>query len=657
MVKSNLMSRISKTTKLSRNRFDISCNRDFTAPVGALLPVYWRELTPNTHVSLNVNSFTRTLPMQKANYGKIREEFDVFFVPLRLICSDAQEMLTGTPLRTIRVNEATEAGMYYPNVTYKTIRDNILNSSVKVSDACGYPLHLGAKRLLDMLGYSHFMRTSSTGFTYDSLSSDDIETANPSSNSGRINWSNAFGSSYDNMAFSLMPICAYQKIYADYFRNKLWEDEDVYNYQYQCQSGNSPSSDSSTHLRGTFELRYSNYDADRIFGMIPDTGNIFSIGITDVNTINIPTEYALGTAQGGNSRLRLVPNARAAFPVGAFNGDLDDYLTNTSVTNYFQLLANSTNSGDDFGVNSVDNSSSNGSAVNFDAESQAMLRTAFGRLTALNLSRMQALQRFAEVVALNKDDYKHQISALFGITPSDANSYYCQYLGGKTSSVNVSDIEQTSPSDGTTKLGDLAGRGTAFGRGANVDFTASEHGVLMVIYHLQPEVAFDSNSFDPQLFRFGRYDFMIPQFGNLGFEPVCVKDVANPLWLQSAMNSDVNIINPYVTLGYLPRYWSYKTDVDKVFGNFSAIASNEYDSYVIKFDLPKYLTSIAWKPQYGSFVDYRFFKVNPTIVDPLFYVNYDPSTDAGVESTDEFIVASHFDIIADMPLSVDGLPY
>lgn len=179
----------------------------------------------------------------------------------------------------------------------------------------------------------------------------------------------------------------------------------------------------------------------------------------------------------------------------------------------------------------------------------------------------------------------------------------------------------------------------------------------MVIYHLQPEVAFDSNSFDPQLFRFGRYDFMIPQFGNLGFEPVCVKDVANPLWLQSAMNSDVNIINPYVTLGYLPRYWSYKTDVDKVFGNFSAIASNEYDSYVIKFDLPKYLTSIAWKPQYGSFVDYRFFKVNPTIVDPLFYVNYDPSTDAGVESTDEFIVATHFDIIADMPLSVDGLPY
>ena len=115
MVKQDLMSRIQKSFRPSRNRFDLSCDRNFTAPCGALLPVYWRELTPNTHVNLSLNSFTRTLPMQKANFAKMSENFDVFFVPSRLLCRNIQSLLTGTPMRQVGdSNQKLSVSSYVP---------------------------------------------------------------------------------------------------------------------------------------------------------------------------------------------------------------------------------------------------------------------------------------------------------------------------------------------------------------------------------------------------------------------------------------------------------------------------------------------------------------------------------------------------------------
>lgn len=640
MVKKDLMSRITRQTKFRRNRFDCSTNRLFTSPAGMLLPVYCRELTPGTHVSMSLNSFARTLPMQKANFARMSDNYDVFFVPTRLICKDAENILTGTPVRMVNSDGSTVPPNYVPYLQYSGLTTILGNSAPALYDACGHDVKYGARRLADLLGYT---RPNSYASKAQNIVGEVVnpETYNVESNHSQPNFDYlgetvASTTKFNALKLSLLPILAYQKIYADYYRNKLWEDENVNSY---CAIGGLHNN--TAELQRFFTPRYADFDKDRIFGMIPDSGNVLSVGMNLMNTLNVPTEYALGTARAGNSRQRLIPSAAAANAINALVGDLSDYNDTTNLVNYFNLLS---------GTENTENPT-----VEYTLFNNGMLRTAFSRLTALNLRRMEALQRFAEVVSLNKDDYKHQINALFGADVPDANSYYSQYLGGKTSPVNVSDVEQTSPesSSSGTKLGDLAGRGTSFGSSANIDFNTMEHGYLMIIYHLQPQVVFDSNGFDPQLFRFGRYDFMIPQFGDLGFEPVFYKDLVNPQ--VSATNYDgTDVINPFTVLGYLPRYWAYKTDVDRCFGNFSNFKDISYQSYVLRYSLKSYYDRISWSPTFGSPVDYRFFKVFPAIVNPLFYTAFDVTSDG---STDEFINSLQVNVIYDLPLSVDGLPY
>ena len=107
-------------------------------------------------------------------------------------------------------------------------------------------------------------------------------------------------------------------------------------------------------------------------------------------------------------------------------------------------------------------------------------------------------------------------------------------------------------------------------------------------------------------------------------------------------------------LGWLPRYWSYKTDVDQTNQGFWNNSANGWNNYVIQFDFNKYLKRTGRdNPAYsGSLIDYRFFKVYPSIVDPLFYVAND-----GFTPTDQFVNSLMVNAVVDLPLSVDGLPY
>ena len=69
----------------SRAGFDLSKKFCFTAKAGQLLPVYWKMLLPGTKVNLKDMHFTRTMPVNTAAYTRIKEYFDWYFVPLRLI--------------------------------------------------------------------------------------------------------------------------------------------------------------------------------------------------------------------------------------------------------------------------------------------------------------------------------------------------------------------------------------------------------------------------------------------------------------------------------------------------------------------------------------------------------------------------------------------
>ena len=298
---SDLVSRIQgKTTKHQLNRFDVSCNRKFTAPVGALLPVYLRELEPGNHISLNLSNLTRTMPMIKASYARITENFDVFFVPFRLLYDGVQSMLAGTNFTRFSSNQVPD---YMPAISNADIRSmfKYFNDN-KLSDSAGLSCSIGTARLFDLLGYGidGNLQTKSFSFTPSQVfNTQDSTNSTP----------NLKPSATDELKYSVLPFLAYQKIYQDYFRNKYWEKENYLSYW--C----SPRYDVHSDLvqNGTFDLQYANFDKDRIFGMMPDTDGVFSQGVTSLNVV-AKTNHS--TALGGVG----APDGNASVPTDSLLG-------------------------------------------------------------------------------------------------------------------------------------------------------------------------------------------------------------------------------------------------------------------------------------------------------------------------------------------------
>ena len=89
----NIMSQVDFRNKPSRNGFDLSMKRNFTAKVGEILPVWYKSIIPGDKFRIDLKSFTRTQPLNTAAYGRIREYYDLYFVPMESIWNKFPEIV------------------------------------------------------------------------------------------------------------------------------------------------------------------------------------------------------------------------------------------------------------------------------------------------------------------------------------------------------------------------------------------------------------------------------------------------------------------------------------------------------------------------------------------------------------------------------------
>ena len=68
-----------------RSSFDLSSKKLFTAKIGEILPCYWQIAIPGNKYRISSDWFTRTVPVNTAAYTRIKEYYDFYAVPLRLI--------------------------------------------------------------------------------------------------------------------------------------------------------------------------------------------------------------------------------------------------------------------------------------------------------------------------------------------------------------------------------------------------------------------------------------------------------------------------------------------------------------------------------------------------------------------------------------------
>ena len=596
-----------------RSGFDIGRKNAFTAKVGELLPVYWDISMPGDKYKFNVEYFTRTQP---------GEYFDFYAVPLRLLWKSAPSVLTQmqdiNQIQALSLTQNLALGTYLPSLPLSTFQLALAalngNSNSPGNPGAGssnlslnlfgfYRSDLSYK-LLSYLGYGNLVRVNppvdgrwwSTSVTRDSKDS----------------YTQLYA---QNSVVNIFPLLAYQKIYQDFFRWSQWENANPSSYNVDYFSGLShylvdtlPSSSSDYWKSDTmFDLKYCNWNKDMLMGVLPNSQ------FGDVAVLNLDSSGDNLISLGSGAKWSSIQTAAAvssnAAPVPLFAKDASS--TNT-------LPVGST------------------LRANFSA-----LKSQF---TVLALRQAEALQRWKEISQSGDSDYREQIRKHFGVNLPQAFSNMCTYIGGISRNLDISEVVNNNlAAEGDTAV--IAGKGVGAGNGS-FTYVTDEHCVVMCIYHAVPLLDYMITGQDGQLLATDAESLPIPEFDNIGMEVLPMTQIFN-----SPKATIVNLFNA----GYNPRYFNWKTKLDVVNGAFTTTLKS-WVSPVTESLLSGWFGFGYHADDVNNdtrvVLNYKFFKVNPAVLNPIFGVAADSTWD-----TDQLLVNSYIGCYVARNLSRDGVPY
>ena len=217
-------------------------------------------------------------------------------------------------------------------------------------------------------------------------------------------------------------------------------------------------------------------------------------------------------------------------------------------------------------------------------------------------------------------EYRDQIKAHFGINTPASMSHMAQYIGGIARSLDISEVVNNNlKDDGSEAV--IYGKGVGSGTGRMRYRTGSQYCIIMCIYHAMPLLDYAISGQDPQLLCTSVEDLPIPEFDNIGMEAVPATTLFN--------SNRFNGVSVGDFVGYNPRYWPWKSKIDRVHGAFITTLKD----WVAPIDdnyLYKWFTSKNGK---SASISWPFFKVNPNTLDSIFAVNADSTWE-----TDQFLV-------------------
>lgn len=601
-----------------RSGFDIGRKNAFTAKVGELLPVYWDISMPGDKYKFNVEYFTRTQPVETSAYTRLREYFDFYAVPLRLLWKSAPSVLTQmqdiNQIQALSLTQNLSLGTYLPSLYLSTLytalyrlnKDSLNpgNSGAFVNLFGFYRSDL-AYKLLSYLGYGNFLRsTPSSGYRWWSTSLKNADSSD---------YTQAF---IQNNCVNIFPLLAYQKIYQDFFRWSQWEKSNPSSYNVDYFTGDTPELVSSLPLLSDtsywksptmFDLRYCNWNKDMLMGVLPNS-QFGDVAVLDISNFG-PSNVVLGP-----------DNKKSTVGVASAVS------SSSAPVPFFALQASASNT------------------VPASSTLRVDLSTLQSQFTVLALRQAEALQRWKEISQSGDSDYREQIRKHFGVNLPQALSNMCTYIGGISRNLDISEVVNNNlASEDTTAV--IAGKGVGAGNGS-FTYTTNEHCVVMCIYHAVPLLDYTITGQDGQLLVTDAESLPIPEFDNIGMEVLPMTQIFN-----SPKASIVNLFNA----GYNPRYFNWKTKLDVVNGAFTTTLK----SWVSPVTASLLSGWFGFGYNEGDInqntsvvLNYKFFKVNPSVLDPIFGVAADSTWD-----TDQLLVNSYIGCYVARNLSRDGVPY
>lgn len=583
-----------------RSAFDLSSKVAFSAKSGELLPIKWYFTMPGDKFTLKRQHFTRTQPVNTSAYTRIREYYDWFWVPLHLLWRNAPEVISQMQSNVQHADSVTSSlalGSHLPTITLSQLSQVISSLSGK-SNYFGFDRSDLSYKLIQYLRYGN-ANSGSTNFG----------TSLPKSDS-------SYSQKYRfDLNLSVFPLLAYKKFCQDYFRYSQWQGSSPYLWNIDYFTGTTQqlfkslpaSTDPYWKSNTMFDLEYCNWNKDMFMGVLPDTqfGDVSSISVGSLDALEAP----VGTFDGGT----FYPASVASQAVSA-SGQNAGFGVQFRPSTAFgsSIFANFS------GANSL----------SFDV---------------LALRRGEALQRWKEISLNVPQNYRAQIKAHFGVDVGENMSGMSTYIGGDSSSLDISEVVNTNLQSGdTSSEATIAGKGVGSSQGSE-EFEARDWGVLMCIYHNVPLLDYVSSAPDPQLFVSQNTDLPIPELDSIGMQSIPVSYYTN-----GDIELDGGFSNPDFTMGYLPRYYPWKTSYDYVLGSFTT-TEKEWVAPIVPALWKNMLSSLAGSSPLNT---YNFFKVNPSVLNSIFQVNATSKWD-----TDPFLINCAFDVKVVRNLDYSGMPY
>lgn len=634
-----------------RSGFDLSRRICFTSKAGELLPVYYKLVYPGDKFNVRHQLFTRTQPVNTAAYTRIREYLDWYFVPLRLINKNLPQALMNMQNNPVQASGIGTNKIITNDIPWTVLGNENSSGSRGIGSILNY-MYAGAYGTIDPVVNFFGFNAGTLGtklvmmLRYGNFISPQYSDASDPGNSFGLSGSAEFSlRSYNsNYAVNILPLAAYQKIYADHFRISQWEGIEPYTYNFDWYSGGNifasfPAGSSASlkeYVEGNnlFTLRYANWPKDLFMGVMPNSqlGDVSVVDVlTDTTTRSYPVSlFSRVDSPDGVNKLG------AAVPTAPFNEASGLGAPPYSIDFGTQKWDDTTKAMNWVGARKTGNSHMGVTIPG------SQLAASF---SVLQLRMAEAVQRYREVSQVADQTARDQIYAHFGVTLSPALSDTCFRVGGSASNIDISEVVNTYlPEAEQNASAIIKGKGVGSGQGG-VNFSSDEYGILMAIYHVVPLLDYVITGQPQDLLYTNTADLPFPEFDSIGMQSLHFGRFFN-------YKSDKFTFDPTTSvMGYVPRFIDLKTDYDEVYGAFRSTLK----SWVAPLDpeyLSKWIDSTVSAGQTYYSLNYGFFKVNPSVLDSIFKVAVDSSMD-----TDQFLSSLYLDVKAVRNFDYDGMPY
>lgn len=187
--------------------------------------------------------------------------------------------------------------------------------------------------------------------------------------------------------------------------------------------------------------------------------------------------------------------------------------------------------------------------------------------TINDLRKAVAVQQYYEALARGGSRYREQIQALWNVVISDKTVQVPEYLGGGRYHVNINQIVQTSgqQTNEDTPIGETGAMSVTPINESSFTKSFEEHGFVIGVCCVR-----HNHSYQQGLERFwsrtDRLDYYVPQFANIGEQPVKKKEI-----MLTGEASDEE------TFGYQEAWADYRMKPNRVSGKMRSNAEGTLD--------------------------------------------------------------------------------